>query len=206
MTGQVSIWPIGWHLHSNRFHSSTFWNVSSSISFWIRTLLLSSFGKSMSARVTLHNNNNRTTTKRWNGERLLRPSSLAFFGLFLFLSQLQGCCWAVTVTEHNHQPQRVANSHFQTSPSSSFGVSHSTLAFGNDGDGEAAAFATSFGESEAASSSSSHAVDDGGIHGSNGSESHHKSYHVASLNFDSVQTPFAITLWVFIATLAKIGK
>ncbi|GAB6027520.1 Sodium hydrogen exchanger, variant 2 [Chamberlinius hualienensis] len=31
------------------------------------------------------------------------------------------------------------------------------------------------------------------------------TYHVASLNYETVQTPLAIAIWIFIATIAKIG-
>ncbi|GAB6026220.1 Sodium hydrogen exchanger [Chamberlinius hualienensis] len=42
-----------------------------------------------------------------------------------------------------------------------------------------------------------------GAHNENHTQKH--SYHVASINYEGVQTPLAIAIWIFIATIAKIG-
>ncbi|GAB6027088.1 Sodium hydrogen exchanger [Chamberlinius hualienensis] len=43
------------------------------------------------------------------------------------------------------------------------------------------------------------------VNANNNHTAKHRSYQVAGINYESIQTPLAITLWIFIATLAKIG-
>ncbi|CAG0879666.1 unnamed protein product [Cyprideis torosa] len=47
--------------------------------------------------------------------------------------------------------------------------------------------------------------DNGNHGGGSKDEHHHEGYHVASIDFSRVETPFIIALWIFCASLAKIG-